>query len=117
VPVVQEELPPEVRMVEKVPEAPVPLTVALATATVVPAGFETLMNTAVPETLPEAAVVVPETVYVVVTAPGETETVTASVAAAAASGERKRNAMSIPDAIAVSGFILVVALDREGRSG
>lgn len=67
-----------------------------------------MMNTAVLATLPDPAVTLPETVNVVVTELGETETVTASAAcAAAASGERMRNARSIPDAIAVvSAFIL-----------
>jgi len=93
--------------------------VELATATVVPAAFWTLMNTAVLETLPEAAVAVPETVYVVDTEPGDTDAVTASPAellpANTASGDRIRNARSIPDAIAVVDFILVAALEAEGR--
>lgn len=112
---VHAELPPAVKVVEKVPEAPAPPTVELATATVVPPAFWTLMNTAVFETLPEAAVAVPETVYVVDTEPGDTDTVTASDAATTASGDRIRNARSIPDAIAVVDFILVAALEAEGR--
>jgi len=80
-----------------------------------------LMNTEVPEMLPDPAVMVPETVYVVDTEPGVTDTVTASpkelLEAATAIGESTRNARSIPVAIVVRVFMMVTALETEGRCG
>jgi hypothetical protein len=75
-------------VVEYVPEAPLPVTVASATATFVLDGLATWMNTAVPEAVPEAAVTVPETVKepVPLTIGGDTLTVTWSPCATAVRG-------------------------------
>ena len=82
VPLVHAGVPPAVKRIEYVPDPLLPLTCAEPTATLEPEGLAIRTKTAVPLTLPEAAVTLPETVIFppVVTEEGEALTVTESTA-------------------------------------
>lgn len=99
-----------------VPEAPVPLTRALVTATFDLEGFATWMKTAVPATFPDAAVTLPETSNVPepVTVATEILIVTESEAADAASGATMRNARS-NDTLKAVLMAPIVVTSQSGR--